>query len=384
MKYNVHLQSSASTTFRCQKAANSLDINVDKKLTHELSIDANLGTYTVGVILGASGSGKTTLARQMFGTEFENVHFDESKPVLDQFPEEWTYDQCAEALSGIGLTSVPTWIRPLQTLSNGQRTRAIAALQLAIAKDEIVIDEFTSVVDRTVAKAMSYCVQKYARRVNKRVVLLACHYDVVEWLDPDWVIDCNTGKFIDRRLLHPTERKRKERLLFHVRPCSRDTWPSFSKYHYLSDRLAGGLAYYYGLYDGPNQIGFQAFSNYVPRRQKGDSALIVHSNRTVVHPDYCGLGLGVRLINAGSWLMHEKGHTVMGVFSSIPVFRAFKSSPCWLHLGSTLTLKADYSGTMQRVKSLRKRVEIHSFQFIPSRFQPERDGIEYVNFPQVW
>ena len=56
-----------------------------------------------------------------------------------------------------------------------------------LAEGEVIlIDEYTSVVDRDVAKAMSYALQKYLRKTNKRIVVASCHYDIMEWLMPDW------------------------------------------------------------------------------------------------------------------------------------------------------------------------------------------------------
>lgn len=197
--YDVLLVSQPSNTFRCIKAANSTDLDIQKKLTHTLHIEADLETpFNVGLIVGSSGSGKTTLARQIFGDCFRDV-LDKSLPIIEQFPKEMTFDECAAALGGAGLASVTCWIRPAATLSNGQQARAEIALRLASDDELIVIDEFTSVVDRTVAKAMAHTVQKLARRTGKRVVLLSCHYDVIEWLNPCWIIDCNRAEYIDRR-----------------------------------------------------------------------------------------------------------------------------------------------------------------------------------------
>ena len=57
----------------------------------------------------------------------------------------------------------------------------------------ILIDEYTSVVDRDVAKAMSNAVQKYIRRTNKKIILASCHYDIMEWLQPDWIYSPSRG-----------------------------------------------------------------------------------------------------------------------------------------------------------------------------------------------
>lgn len=198
-KVEVVLESSVFTNFRCQMAANALDIDVKKKAIHRLTIEnidiAN--DWNVGLIFGASGSGKTTLAKKLFGDDCFQSVLNEDEPIINQFPDSMDYAECAEILNGIGLNTVPCWIRPVKTLSNGQRARAEAALLMvkALEQEIVVIDEWTSVVDRTVAKAMSFCIQKFARKRNKRIILLSCHYDVLEWLVPDWMIDCNTQKF---------------------------------------------------------------------------------------------------------------------------------------------------------------------------------------------
>jgi ABC-type ATPase with predicted acetyltransferase domain len=197
--YELTLQSKPSDSFRCIKAANSMDIDVEKKLTHHFSVAADIETpFNIGLIVGASGSGKTTLAREMFGDCFKSV-LNHDKTIIDQFPGQMSYDDCSVALGGAGLSAVTCWLRPVKTLSNGQTARAELALRLASDDNLIVIDEFTSVVDRTVAKAMAHTVQKVARKTNRRIVLLSCHYDIIEWLNPCWIIDCNKQTYTDRR-----------------------------------------------------------------------------------------------------------------------------------------------------------------------------------------
>jgi len=284
----VKLQSEISDSFRCQMACNALDIDINKKSVHHLLVDGISipEQWHVGLICGASGSGKTTLAKKVFGDNIFRTILDEDKPIIDQLPANLSYDECAEILSGIGLNSVPCWVRPVKTLSNGQRARAEAALLMVQDAEVICIDEWTSVVDRTVAKAMSHCVQKFAKKRNKQIILLSCHYDIIEWLSPDWVIDCNEQKF----LLPAGEDfffQRREQLQFNIRKIGRESWKYFSKYHYLSENLPGGEIHLYGLYHNDKQIGFQCFANYTPHR-KG-KAKIFHSNRTVIHPDYQGL-----------------------------------------------------------------------------------------------
>lgn len=376
--FHVRLEAEVSKSFLATKAAQSLDIDVVKKSIHELSIRADVDSdFQVGLIVGASGSGKTTLAREIYGSAVDARFLTLDKALVDQFPLTMQYDDIARALTGIGLASVPCWIKPAGALSNGQKARAEAALALAWTDGEhlptyqhaVVLDEWTSVVDRMVAKIMSHCVQKFARRVKKRVVLVSCHYDVIEWLDPDWVIDCNAGKFVDRRLLHPDERRRAEKIHFDVREVGRDCWRSFSKYHYLSENLPGGRSYCYGLFHGENQIGFNCFSNYVPHVDKRTKPLY-HVHRTVIHPDYAGLGLGIHLDTETSRHFRAKyGSRVLAKFSSIPFYKMMARHPEWRLLSDKRQIGRVHSGkTMGRHRDnagFRENVRTFSFEFIP-------------------
>jgi len=164
--YQFTLSCPPSKSFFCTKAANSLDINLEQKLTHHFSVEADLDTmFHVGLVVGASGSGKTTLTKNIWGEDCFVEMLRPDVPVIDQFPQSWDYEERQKALTGVGLTSVPCWIRPAFTLSNGQKARAEIALQMSRPRADgtIVVDEWTSVVDRTVAKVMSHCIAKHAR-----------------------------------------------------------------------------------------------------------------------------------------------------------------------------------------------------------------------------
>lgn len=372
---DVTLSSPVSTSFRCQCAANSLDIDVKKKSIHHLHIDdvEIPENWNIGLVVGASGSGKTTLIKHLFGDDVFDCDIDPEKPIVEQLPSTLNYDECAKILNGIGLTSVPCWIRPYKTLSNGQQARAQAAYLLTKSDDIVCIDEWTSVVDRTVAKAMSVCVDKFTRRNNKRIILCSCHYDIIEWLRPDWIIDCNKQIF----QLPQSDAfffQEREKLQFDIKRIDASSWRYFSKYQYLSENLPGGVCYYYGLFHGQNQIGFQCFANYVPHR-KG-TKIIMHSNRTVIHPDYVGLGLGVKLINASAeHLMSILDCRIMGKFSSVPVYKAFKKDKNWILQKENLKLNTQtVGGNMNRHinAGFRDRgIKTWSFEYIPNKMEME-------------
>ena len=143
------------------------------------------------------------------------------------------------------------------------------------------------------------------------------------------------------------------------------SWRYFSKYHYLSEKMPGGITYTFGLFHGAEQIGFQCFANYVPHR-KG-TKIIYHSNRTVIHPDYTGLGLGMLLIDETSkWMMRHHDCRIMGKFSSVPVYKAMIKDKNWVLRQTLLKFdKMNVGGNMLRRSGFRdKGIKTWSFEFI--------------------
>jgi ABC-type lipoprotein export system ATPase subunit len=146
-------------------------------------------TYKLGIIVGSSGSGKSTLLKH-FGSE-EIPVWDLTKSIVSHFDSP---DDAINKLGSVGLNTVPSWYKPYGVLSNGEKFRADLARKL---KSGAVIDEFTSVVDRTVAKAASISLSRFIK-VNdlNNVVISTCHHDILEWLEPDWVINTDTGELL--------------------------------------------------------------------------------------------------------------------------------------------------------------------------------------------
>lgn len=146
--------------------------------------------FGIGVIVGSSGSGKSTLLSE-FGEEESPIWYSD-RAIVSHFENP---DDAINKLTAVGLNSIPSWYRPYHVLSTGEQFRADLARKI---KNGAVIDEFTSVVDRNVAKAASVALSRYIKQNGiKNVVLSTCHRDILEWLEPDWVIDTDLGEFTD-------------------------------------------------------------------------------------------------------------------------------------------------------------------------------------------
>ena len=262
--------------------------------TTESEVSFNLGSaksfdWNIGVIYGSSGSGKTTILKQM--GKLASSSFDGEKSLISNF--DWLEpSEASMLLSSMGLSSVPTWLRPFHLLSNGEQFRAELAYKVARAKDNdvILIDEFTSVVDRDVAKSMSFAIQKYVRKHNKRMIVASCHYDIMEWLTPDWVSSPQkNGGALQRSSLLRGSRPNIE---LQVSRVESSAWDIFKKHHYMSDKV--NKAYIHLLFTWSNKpIAIAVIGRQIGR----GVGLAYRDSRIVVLPDFQGMSIGTSISN---------------------------------------------------------------------------------------
>lgn len=265
---------------------NTYDIQDSKvsKTTISCAIESiHSKEWNIGVIIGNSGSGKSTILKQL-GT-FSCATFDAVKPLISNFAHLSPKD-AAHLLTSMGLSSVPSWLRPYGQLSNGEQYRANLAYMVSNAKDgeTILIDEYTSVVDRSVAKAMSYSLQKYIRRTGKKIILASCHFDILEWLMPDWICNLQKGGALEEC---DYLRQGRPKINLQVYRCSFEAWDYFKKHHYLSDKVNKAARYFIFEWD---RVPVCLVS--VVNQPSGHIKKSVRGSRTVVLPDYQGLGIG--------------------------------------------------------------------------------------------
>ncbi len=154
--------------------------------------------WQIGVIVGRSGSGKTSIAKHLFQKAYIKAFEYKNECVLDDFPEDLETSEITRMLCSVGFASPPDWLKSYDCLSQGEKMRVDIARGLCIDQPLIVFDEFTSVVDREIAKVSAYAISKAVRRSKKKFIAVTCHYDVVDWLDPDWVFCTDTMEF-DRK-----------------------------------------------------------------------------------------------------------------------------------------------------------------------------------------
>ena len=123
MKVDVTVSVDVTPTPRMRQVSSMFDAPIAKKATRSWVGDVGIEErpWQIGLIVGPSGAGKTTIARQMFGPE-HRVEWD-GRSVVDNFDPSLGVDQIAEALGAVGFNTIPAWLRPHGTLSNGEKFR---------------------------------------------------------------------------------------------------------------------------------------------------------------------------------------------------------------------------------------------------------------------
>eukprot|EP00913_Durusdinium_trenchii_P029561 g27710.t2 len=132
--------------------------------------------WRVGALCGPSGSGKSVNLRNL-GQEAKIV-WKADKPVGEQV---------AADLLDVVLLPLPARQRFFHELSAGEKMQADLAYRLARPENRLVLaDEFTSVLDRTLAARLCASVASYVRENLLQLVVATIQTDVVKHLRADW------------------------------------------------------------------------------------------------------------------------------------------------------------------------------------------------------
>lgn len=253
--------------------------------------------WNIGLIVGPSGMGKTTIGRELAASgaadwvETPLADWPTDAPIIDGVaPGTDDFDTATGALTAVGLGDVPAWLRPYSVLSTGQKFRADLARLVgeATADTRVVVDEFTSVVDRQIARVGAAAFQKAWRRSGGQAVLLSCHYDIEEWLEPDWVYDLATGTLRSERVQRPS-------IDVDIVQGARTDWRVFKPHHYLDVGPMPFSVCYVG-YVGNEPVAHLGMSSKYLNTRHG-KRIEARGCRLVIMPEWQGIGLGTRFLN---------------------------------------------------------------------------------------
>lgn len=283
--------------------------------------------FGIGLIVGPSGSGKSTLLSR-FGTPRTPEWFHD-KAIASHFS---SAKDAYEKLGAVGLNSIPSWMKPYHVLSTGEKFRADLARQIS---NGAVIDEFTSVVDRNVAKSCAAALRRHVSRAGIRgVVVASCHYDIIEWLQPDWAFDTFTGQMAGRGA------ESRPKINLRIEPCDSKEWAAFGVHHYLNTTMNKSARCWLATW-GDVCVGFVsalAFPNANFKRAWRE-------HRTVVLPDFQGLGIGVAISDAVAQMFVEEGCRYFSK-TAHPRFGEYRNqSPLWKPTSKNRRARLDYSAS---------------------------------------
>lgn len=194
--FDIIKENKADTnSFRVQSVMGMFDLQSEHIKEHFVGhIDFDEKDWNIGIIYGASGTGKTTIAKELFNKNINQFEYN-AQSIIDDMPKNKTVKEITQAFNSVGFSSPPSWLKQYSVLSNGEKMRVDLANAILQEEDLIVFDEFTSVVNREVAKIGSYAIQKAIRKLNKKFIAISCHDDVIDWLEPDWAFNTDTMTF---------------------------------------------------------------------------------------------------------------------------------------------------------------------------------------------
>ncbi len=243
--------------------------------------------WKIGLIVGASGSGKTSVGSRIFGEPIHDLYagWDPDRPVVDCIAPGGDFNAVTGTLSAVGLGDVPAWLRPFHVLSNGEKFRAGLARLVCERPERAVVDEFTSVIDRQIAKVGAAAFAKTWRKGTGQVVLLSCHYDIVEWLQPDWVYDMNEARFYNRDCL-----RQRPTLDLEIYRVSGRVFRHFKPHYYLDLPNPVAAEYFVGVIDGEPVCHLAVAPLFTSKAYR--------ATRLVVMPEWQGIGVGTKFLNA--------------------------------------------------------------------------------------
>jgi len=303
--------------------------------------------YNIGLIVGRSGSGKSLILED-FGKE-ELILWDDTKPIVSHFLDE---NDAVDKLSAVSLNSIPSWLKPYKLLSNGEKFRADIARKI---KSNIIIDEFSSTVDRITAKGLCVSLRKYIDK-NKltNIVMATCHDDIIDWIEPDWVF--NT---LDNQLIVGRSKWQKPQLQCTIHKCPKEYWSIFKNHHYLTANI-NNAAHTYILLCNNDIVGFIAMLSFPHNKIK--DAWRIH--RAVILPEYQGYGIGTKFICTIADLYKSNNKRVFIRTAHIKLGNYFTNNKKWRPTSTNLVQRKAQSQQYYNGWSIDLQRRCYSFEYI--------------------
>ena len=363
LKLDCHLLCTLRDSFRIRQVAGMFDLPVGD--TSRAHVRAQLPglhePWEIGMIVGPSGSGKSAIARAAYRANLvQPSHWPRDVAIVDAMGD-GPIHRITHTLTCVGLGSPRTWVKPYAVLSNGEKFRCDLARALlnAMPKDQVhedlpienqplvVIDEYTSVVSRAIARVASAALSRAIRgkQIPVRFVAVTCHEDVIPWLRPDWVLRMQPGgaeeqsdpksqiSNLKSEISDPSSdsflgvltwcRPERPKIDLDIHRVSRDLWPLFRRHHYLSGSLHPAAQCFAAYFENEPAAFCAALPFPHPRRPGW------REHRLVCLPDFQGIGIGTKLSETVARMYVSTGRPYFGTTSHPGIIRHRVRSPLW-------------------------------------------------------
>ncbi len=314
-------ESAVNQTPRLRQLSGLFDVTLTEKSRVEWDVALPLGErdWNIGLIVGPSGCGKSTIAREFWPDGLcEEFDWSPGRSVIDDFPATMSIKEITALLSSVGFSSPPSWLRPFHVLSTGEQFRTTMARLIAEAGEISVVDEFTSTVDRAVAKTASHAIAKTIRKRDQKFIAITCHNDIEEWLCPDWVYLPHVNELSWRSV------RRRPPINLRIRRVHRSAWRMFAQHHYLNHNLHKAATCFVAFWAGC-PVAFCAYMHLPNPRVRN----IKRGHRLVCLPDYQGCGISGALNEVVASLLKVLGYRFVAPTSHPALISALRNSANW-------------------------------------------------------
>jgi GNAT superfamily N-acetyltransferase len=357
MRQSITVETDLTTTPRILQAGAMFDVPPSQHTsrTWQANLPIEERPWSVGLIVGPSGAGKSSVAGRCFGTA-PAYEWHSDRSVLDDFPPDLGIRDVVDLLTSVGFGSPPAWMRPHWTLSTGEQFRVECARRLAETPpgEIVLIDEFTSVVDRQVAQVASHTLAKTVRRTQRQLVAVTCHYDVVEWLQPDWIYQPHAEDFAWRSV------QPRPGVELGIYPINRAAWRVFAAHHYMSPEHHR-TAKCFGAFVGDQCVAFLSYRHFVHPKIRD----IKIGHRLVVLPDWQGLGIAQHFLDVIAQHCYDQGYRFRSVVAHPAMIRSLSKSLRWHQVERKVALNFHNKSHLGPLQARTRRLNTYSFEYVP-------------------
>jgi len=325
--------------------------------------------FHVGFISGPSGTGKTSTAYKYFSQPTVQ-QWAVNKPVIGYFSSAKSAKEIFGALD-IDLSNASKAFDQL-----GSGTQELVNIAIGLDKSQnktIVFDEFTSCQDRVAARALAKNISDFARQTDRSVVLVACHEDLLDssGLSPDWWFSTKTTKFT--RFQIPSSFRKASfpdfntkvvftlpKIKLNITGVNKKGWVHFQEHHYKDKKIRNDATCYMAWAEFENLdipsdlVGWCCFR--VGQKKTPDFPNTpLKEHRTVVFPDYQGLGFASRICDACCEI-GARDRSLMTSKTAHKRYGAYRDkSPLWTATKSNHDLQKKAPDTMFPFLSLEEK-----------------------------